>query len=175
MRYQYISPQGKSLWIVGSGPALELKKTEKLGNYWNDINRQLSRGYPLITSGHLEWLNDSEIIDILSNGWSKMYRNYYVWNTWPDEMAEYWDKRKNLEIIPQAEDNTGLRITIRNHNDSSISGATLCCFIEDPALEKTQHILIDGKPSLNYRHNKTMLSIWTDIPANSEKSIVIQP
>jgi hypothetical protein len=175
LRYRYISPQGKHLWIIGSGPALELKKSEKLEDYWNNINRQLSRGYPLITSGHLEWLNDSSILNILSDGWGKMYRNYHVWNAWPDELADYWDKRQNLEIIPQTEDKSGLRIILRNHNDTSISGATLCCLIEDPALEKAKNILIDGKPSLNYRYNKTMLSIWTDIPANSEKSIVIQP
>jgi hypothetical protein len=129
LRFRYVAPGGQVLWIVGSGPALELKSTDNLDDYWIAINRQLSRGYPLITSGHLEWLNTYSDVSILMNGWERMYQNYKVWNAWPDEMAAYWEKRRNLSVNIQEESRDKVLVRITNQNKTEITNPSFCYMI----------------------------------------------
>jgi hypothetical protein len=38
IRMRYVSPKGKYMWIIGSGPALEGYMSKTLDDYWTDIN-----------------------------------------------------------------------------------------------------------------------------------------
>lgn len=100
-----------------------------------------------------------------------MYKNYDIWDAWPDEMAAYWDKRSciSLKSSPLAE---GIQFTLKNDGNEPVQGITLCVLFLDTPPERPKFKTSSGVLP-KYRIRNSTLFFWTDIPPLSEKKITL--
>ncbi len=167
-RVRYCAPGGESLWIIGSGVSISPSSSIFAHElYTTATERTLRRGFPVITSGHIENLSDPAHQDFLVETWRSLYAKFCIWNAFPAEMADYWEQRYFMEM-EQTNHLDSVQVRVVNRGRTEVKGATVLWvpFESPPRLPKGAKV--DGCDCVNFWISGTNAAAWANIPPGGQ-------